>query len=163
MNAWPLLEDPLTPPVVAPPASKAETGRDLRTGAVSRGLVTPFVRGPSDFTSGTGAEVVRSNVRQILGTLAGSDDTDGELPWRWEFGSLLRVLRARLNSAVLEEQSRYFVGQAISRWEPRARVRSVTVDRDGEKHFIRLRWDLVASNDPSRVLVPGLETSVSLG
>ena len=55
------------------------------------GLLSPFRRGARDFVSGGGVELVRSSVRQILGTRAAVGKFAGELPWRPNFGSKLWV------------------------------------------------------------------------
>jgi phage baseplate assembly protein W len=82
------------------------------------GLVRPFVRG-RDLKHGSGAEVILSNVGQILGTDLGT------LPWRPELGSELNRLRHRQNTPVLREVARLCVEKAVTRWEPRANVRGV--------------------------------------
>jgi phage baseplate assembly protein W len=130
------------------------------------GLLRPFRRdGRSDFAADGGEAVVRSAVGQILGTIGSSDYTQGELPWRTEFGSLLHLLRHQKNDRVLQELARVYVVDALKRWEPRVVVTSVVVARetqDGEDVLaIRLRYNVISTNVPgNNVVLSGLEQSV---
>ncbi len=85
---------------------------------VLTGLMRPISRG-RDLRSGTGVELILSNVGQVLGTEVGT------LPWLPEFGSELQSLRNRANGPVLRELARFRVDQALSRWEPRAQSQDV--------------------------------------
>ena len=97
--------------------------------------------------------------------MAGSDFTQGELPWNTAFGSLLHLLRHQKNDAVLQELARVHVVDALKRWEPRVRVTSVQVTRErqeGENVLsIRIRYDVISANVPgNNVILPGLEQTV---
>jgi uncharacterized protein len=84
------------------------------------GLLRPFRRDQkADFAAAGGGALIRSAVGQILGTVGSSDFTQGELPWRTEFGSLLHLLRHQKNDRVLQELARVYVVDALKRWEPR--------------------------------------------
>ncbi len=113
------------------------------------GLLRPFQRGARDFVAGGGADAVKSAVGQILGTLGGSEYTQGEIPWRPELGSLLHLLRHQKNDAALQELARVYVTDALQRWEPRVRVTGVKVTRerqDGKDVLaIRIVFDFVQS------------------
>lgn len=130
------------------------------------GVLRPFRRDQkSDFAADGGERLVRSAVGQILGTMAGSEFTQGELPWRTDFGSLLYLLRHQKNDAVLQELARIHVVDALRRWEPRVQVTSVQVTRerqDGENVLaIRLRYNLISTNTPgNNVILPGLAQTV---
>lgn len=132
------------------------------------GLVRPFRRDQkSDFAADGGERLIRSAVGQILGTMAGSDSTQGEVPWRTEFGSLLHLLRHQRNDAVLSELARVYVVDALKRWEPRVVVTSVKVTRerhDGDNVLaIRLRYNIISTNSPgNNVIVPGVEQTVTV-
>ncbi len=94
------------------------------------GLLRPFRRDrKTDFASGGGEAAIRSAVGQILGTMAASEFTQGETPWRTEFGSLLHLLRHQKNDALLQELARVHVVDALKRWEPRVQVTSVRFSR----------------------------------
>lgn len=166
--AWQIMPDPVTPAIDSDPGTVAETGRSLRSGSIGsgitgRGILLPFRRNMrSDFASGEGVELVRSAVRLVLGTVCGSDTTQGELPWRTEFGSLTQLLRLRNNSPALAELARHRVVEPLALWVPSVRVREVIVQQNGETMSLTVRYDLV---DPigTKVVVPGLETRVSVG
>jgi phage baseplate assembly protein W len=132
------------------------------------GLLRPFRRDrKADFAAAGGEALVRSAVGQILGTMASSDFTQGELPWRTEFGSLLHLLRHQKNDAVLQELARVHVADALKRWEPRVQLTSVQVSRErdrGENALaIRLRYNIISANVPgNNVIVAGVDQKVML-
>jgi hypothetical protein len=130
------------------------------------GLLRPFRRDrKADFAAAGGEALVRSAVGQILGTMASSDFTQGELPWRTEFGSLLHLLRHQKNDAVLQELARVHVADALKRWEPRVQLTSVQVTRERDRGenvlAIRLRYNIISANVPgNNVIVAGVEQTV---
>lgn len=130
------------------------------------GLLRPFRRDrKADFAAAGGEALVRSAVGQILGTMASSDFTQGELPWRTEFGSLLHLLRHQKNDAVLQELARVHVADALKRWEPRVQLTSVQVTRERDRGenvlAIRLRYNIISANVAgNNVIVGGLEQTV---
>lgn len=130
------------------------------------GLLRPFRRDrKADFAAAGGEALVRSAVGQILGTMASSDFTQGELPWRTEFGSLLHLLRHQKNDAVLQELARVHVADALKRWEPRVQLTSVQVTREHDRGenvlAIRLRYNIISANVPgNNVLIAGVEQTV---
>jgi phage baseplate assembly protein W len=132
------------------------------------GLLRPFRRDrKADFAAAGGEALVRSAVGQILGTMASSDFTQGELPWRTEFGSLLHLLRHQKNDAVLQELARVHVADALKRWEPRVQLTSVQVTRERDRGenvlAIRLRYNIISTNVPgNNVILQGVEQLVRL-
>ncbi len=133
------------------------------------GLTHPFRRDKKlDFASSGGRELIQSAVGQVLGTRGSSEFSQGEVPWRTEFGSLLHLLRHMKNDAVLSELARSDVLNALQRWEPRIVVRSVTTTREtssnGENILaIRVRFDVIGRNtDANNVVLEGLETKVEV-
>lgn len=93
-----------------------------------RGIITPFRRDQiNDFANGGGKALLRSHLEQILGVrCASAGITQGEYPWRPEFGSLLDVLRHRnTNDASTQELARKFVVDAVARWTKLVRVTDV--------------------------------------
>ena len=130
------------------------------------GAIRPFRRDQkSDFATAGGEALIRSAVGQVLGTMCSSDFTQGELPFRSEFGSLLYLLRHQRNDNVLQELARVYVVDALKRWEPRVVVTGVQVTReqqDGENVLaIRIRYDVIAINVPgNNVILAGVEQSV---
>jgi hypothetical protein len=130
------------------------------------GLTRPFQRDlRSDFAAAGGEQLVRSAVGQILGTVGSSDFTQGELPWRTDFGSLLHVLRHQRNDNVLQELARVYVVDALKKWEPQVVVTSVQSTReqhDGENIIaIRLQYNVISANTPgNNVILAAVEQNV---
>ncbi len=162
---------PLLPEVPTSTPATAETLQERAAQGAAQeflgfGLLRPFRRDlKADFAADGGERLIRSAVGEILGTMAGSDFTQGEVPWRTEFGSLLHLLRHQKNDAVLQELARVYVVDALKRWEPRVIVTSVKVTRetqDGENILaIRLRYNVISTNVPgNNVLLQGVEQTV---
>lgn len=135
------------------------------------GLLRPFVRDRKrDWAADGGARLVAACIGQILGTRCSSEFTQGELPWRDEFGSLLYLLRHRPNDETTRELARVYVAEAVARWEPRAKVTAVMVTTEDAGGglgrvltVIRVRFDLVSQSGPGNaVLLQGLEVDVAL-
>ncbi len=98
--------------------------------SIGRGIVSPLRRSSNDVVTATDIDLLKNNMRQILGTRAGSEYSTGELPWRTEFGSLLHILRHRPNDIVTQELARIYVVEALGRWEPRIRITSVKITKE---------------------------------
>ncbi len=82
-----------------------------------RNLLTPFRRDlKSDFASGTGEDLERSKVTQVLATEGATPRTSGELPWRTNFGSALHLLRHQRNDEALAELARVYCRDALTKW-----------------------------------------------
>ena len=135
------------------------------------GILTPFRRGPADFVAGGGVELVQSMVGQVLGTRSGSDFTEGELPWRGDFGSLLHLIRHQKNDQIREELARIYVVEALSRWIPQIRVNDVEITQElgpGETRernvlVIRIVYDIIGLRQAgNEVLVPNVSQTVRL-
>jgi phage baseplate assembly protein W len=82
-------------------------------------------------------------IGQVLGTMAGSDYTEGEIPWRSDFGSLLHLLRHRNNDPVTAELARVYIGEALARWIPQIRLIDVRTEKrkgpEGEENVLEVR------------------------
>lgn len=95
-----------------------------------RGIITPFRRDQiNDFANGGGKALLRSHLEQIIGVRCASPGiTQGEYPWRPEFGSLVDILRHRnANEATTQELARKFVVDAVSRWTKLVRITDVEI------------------------------------
>jgi phage baseplate assembly protein W len=90
------------------------------------GLARPFRRAAGRFATATGYEKVMQSVEQVLGTPI------GRLPWRASFGCRLFRLRHMANTVYRQELARVDVQDALQRWEPRCRVRAVTLSAPSE-------------------------------
>ena len=109
--------------------------------SVYSGLLAPFCRDKKrDFASGTGQELLRSKVLQVLMTEGQTAQTSGELPWRTAFGSGLHLLRHQRNDDVLRELALVRVREALSRWLPDVEVTELRVTREGTTLTLRLRY-----------------------
>ena len=135
---------------------------------LGNGILRPFRRDQkADFAAAGGEEVIKSAVGQVLGTMGSSDYTQGELPWRTEFGSLLHLLRHQKNDSVLQELARVYVVDALKKWEARVHVTSVQVTRErlnGDNVLaIRLKYNVISINTPgNNVILAGVEQRVVL-
>ena len=130
------------------------------------GLVAPFRRDKArDFAAAGGETLIQSAVQQVLGTASASDFTQGEIPWRTEFGSLLHLLRHQKNDVALQELAKVYVQDSLRRWEPRVVVTDLRAERlddaEGNKLVLRLRYNVIAKNVAgNEVLVEGVEQTV---
>lgn len=96
---------------------------------LGRGLLSPLHREGTDFVNGGGDGLLRGCVANVLGTRSASQDgIGGEIPWRQEFGSRLSLLRHRNLGAVTQELARFYIEDALERWEPRVVVTVVEVE-----------------------------------
>jgi phage baseplate assembly protein W len=110
----------------------------------------------SDYITAGGVALVAAAVGQVLGTVASSLVTNGELPWRVEFGSQLELLRHRNVDATFVDIARVYVVEALQRWEPRCVVTDVdiTVEYEGEaRSFLHVYFDISSANAPSSVII----------
>lgn len=123
------------------------------------GILTPFRRGPADFVAGGNLEILQSMISQVLGTKSGSDFTQGELAWRDDFGSLLRLLKNQNNDLVRAELARVYVVDALARWIPQIRIKDVEISRQvgpqGEENILAIRmvYDVIGINRPGNVVL----------
>ena len=118
---------------------------------LGRGPIRPFSRSTTDVSTASGAALVKSAIGQILGTRAGSDTAQGELPWRPDFGSQLYLLRHGNHSRAMNSLAQVYVQDALSQWEPRADVTDTDVEfqertTGGYALVVRVRYRLIAEN-----------------
>ncbi len=107
---------------------------------LGRGIVTPFRRaGSADFENADGFELVKSAVREVLGTIGDSSLASGELPWKTEFGGSLHILRHRNLLEDLAAEARILVERALLTHEPRVEVTDVEVDPVPEETTLKIR------------------------
>ena len=105
-----------------------------------RGLLSPFQRDRKrDFASGSGTELLRSKLRQVLLTRGAAHGAEGEMPWRTSFGSALDRLRHQRNDAVLAELARVYVRDALAKWIPSAKLTRISIEREGSSIFLKIR------------------------
>jgi phage baseplate assembly protein W len=130
---------------------------------LGRGLINPFVRRSSDFAYAEGVELIRSSVRQILGTRAAVGGFSGEIPWRPDFGFKFWYVKHRQNNYVLRDIVLAYVQDALTQ-EPRVAVSDVDIEIDPENTMtVRVIYSIIDSNvDENRVELPFLEEVVSI-
>jgi uncharacterized protein len=120
------------------------------------GLAFPMQLGVAGLAQSSGRAKVEQSIRIILGT------QHGERVMRPLFGSNLRALAFAPNNASTANLARYYVTEALGRWEPRIDVQDVTVTSDnlGAKLFIDVSYRLRATGDVHNlVFVLNLESA----
>jgi phage baseplate assembly protein W len=159
---WPLVTTPA--PGIPADVVVNPFDRILSIGAQAHlgyGLLRPFRRDKkNDFANDGGVALVKSAVGQVLGTMASSDYTTGEMPWRTEFGSLMHLLR-HANIDESQELARYYILQALQTWEPRVLLKRASVTEgkspEGEPTVLEVRvvYDVIKENsDGNQVVLP---------
>lgn len=147
-----LVPSPETQKAQTPGKSSSGTRAVVNPIAFGHGVVRPFIRdGQGDWAHSADIALVRAEVGQVLGTLGSSGTTQGELPWRPEFGSVLQLLRFGNLDDTLAELARTYVIDAIRVWLFRVRVKdaSASIDHSAGALIITIRYDILASNKRS--------------
>jgi phage baseplate assembly protein W len=108
-----------------------------------RGLAFPLQLGVAGLAQAAGGERVRQAIRMILGT------RPGERVMRPDFGSHLTSLAFAPNNGETANLARYYVADALDRWEPRIEVVDVVVTNDnvGGRLLIEVSYRLRATQD----------------
>jgi phage baseplate assembly protein W len=150
----------------APTSGDADNEYAQNNNPLGYGLALPFTRQSTDFYTAEGAELVKSCIRQVLGTRAGVGAYRGELPWRPNFGSQLHLLRHQLQSLASPAAARVYVIEALRAWEPRITVTGVhaeTVQRDGGTALIvKVRYALRSDDEEIGSVVLPNEVAVEV-
>lgn len=137
---------------------------------LGRGVLRPFRRDEkNDFANAEGADLVRACVGQLLAMEASSENVRGELEWDPARGSQLYKLRHANNDAVLREMAKFYVTDALRRFEPRVRLTAIgvsgTYGPDGSLSvlLIRVKYDLLSSNNAAnQVVLSGVKQTISI-
>ena len=104
---------------------------------VGNGLIKPLRRlSGNDFLSATGPALIKSAIQQILGTRT------GELPWRPAFGTNLESYRHRSMTEPQLQSLIATIQTALTIWEPRLSVTSVTAESEENKIRVRIVWTI---------------------
>ena len=105
------------------------------------GILSPLRRDKKrDFASGSGDDLLKSKIIQVLATEGATPRSSGELPFRTDFGSGLHLLRHQRNDDVLAELARVYVRGALHKWVPEVEVVGVEVTREGASLQIWVRY-----------------------
>ncbi len=129
------------------------------------GIRRPFQRDQKgDWANVCGEPLVRAAISQILGTRAQGRTTNGEIPWRPEFGSIIQHLRFRRMDDVMLEVTRTYVVDAITRWEPRVSIiaTEITRDDDAATLIIDVLYNVLSAPGSSSVVAQNLFESVTV-
>lgn len=126
------------------------------------GIIRPLQRDlKNDFATGSGAELFKARIGQILGTKARTPNAAGEVPWRTDFGSWLHLLRHLNKSEAFDHLAHAYVIRALQRWEPSVVVKNTKVDREAPKAAILVvLFDVVDAT--GRVTIANQEARVPL-
>lgn len=117
------------------------------------GLITPLRRsGGNDFVVSSGVPLVRSCIRQIVGT------NRGELRWRPAFGVTLQKYKNKINNPDLEDLVSNDITDAITQFEPRVTLSAVTTRRAGNQLIARISWAVIDRNTPDNQVLLGPDT-----
>lgn len=120
---------------------------------LGRGLVTPLRRlGPSDFVSSEGPELVRSALKQIVGTRR------GDLRWRPTFGLVIDQSRNKLENEDLAALLSSDIEAAVRQFEPRIDMLNITVKFSGTQTIIRIDWNIIDKNTAENQVILGPDT-----
>jgi phage baseplate assembly protein W len=111
-----------------------------------RGIAFPFDRGATSFPQqNTDAELVKQSIIQILLT------EQGERLMRPTFGSGLMSKVFENNGALLESLIQAEVRTAIGKWEPRAMVQGVDIQRKDSTITVTVSFIVISNRQQSAV------------
>lgn len=134
-----VVPDASSPRQIVGGEAPASSSQSATSTVIGGSVIGPFRRdGKGDVANASGLELIRSNVELVLSTIASSNYTLGELPWRPEFGSLLHLLRFRNNDAVLRQLAQQYVIDAVELWEPRVRIKDTRIDQDVDAGLLKI-------------------------
>jgi phage baseplate assembly protein W len=106
-----------------------------------KSIRAPFMRDRKrDLASASGPELLASKVEQVLGTEGDTATSSGEMPWRTAFGSGLYALRHHNSDDALAALGYVYARDALRRWVPEAELLGVTVTREGDALYVRIRF-----------------------
>lgn len=115
-----------------------------------RGLSFPFQLGTAGLSQSAGVRKVEESIRIILGTQY------GERVMRPDFGCNLASLVFAPNNASTANLARYFVEEALTRWEPRIELVDLAVANDNLRAalLIDITYRLRATREVRNLVYP---------
>lgn len=129
------------------------------------GLTIPFARSSRDFANACGVDLIRSCVRQLLGTRAAVGEFPGDLQWRPDFGNKIWILRHRNNDVLLREEASAFIQEAL-RFEPRVQTTEVVAsvnEQNPNRLDLLVRYRIIDTNTlDNRVILPEFEEVITI-
>lgn len=120
---------------------------------LGNGIIAPLQRrAGADFLSSSGVPLVRSALRQIVGT------RKGELRWRPNFGLTIDRRRHQVNNDALAVLVKADIEAAVRQFEPRVDVVQVEVRSDKNTLIARVGWNVIDKNVPGNQVILGPDT-----
>jgi uncharacterized protein len=118
--------------------------------ALGRGLAVPLGLGRTGLAQAAGVAKVEQAIRVLVGTLP------GQRIMRPDYGCALGTLAFAPNSTSTADLARYYVTDALARWEPRVEVVDVAVANDAVlgRLVIDVRYRLRATREVRRLVHP---------
>lgn len=110
------------------------------------GIACPFrFTSAQDFANAEGVDLVRSDLMELMGI------EEGEVPWRPDLGTRLNRLRQRSNTQALGALARVSIDRAVSRFEPRIRVKAVSSPKPiNNKMELDLEYEVAGKPDTAK-------------
>jgi len=109
-------------------------------------------RGGNDFVFGSGVPLIRSTIRQIIGT------RKGEIRWNPAFGAAMDRQRHKLSTESFAAMVAEELQAAIRQFEPRVRVIDVKVTRFDTTVIARINWSIIDRNVAGNRVLLGPDT-----
>ena len=106
-----------------------------------RSLLTPFRRDKkNDFASGSGNELLKSKIIQVLMVEADTPKSSGELPWRTSLGSAVHLASHHRNDSIIAELVRVYARDALKKWLPQITVTRLDVQQEQAAILLKVRY-----------------------
>lgn len=107
---------------------------------IGTGVLCPFRRdGKGDFANGSGLELLKSDVGELLGLVGSSATEPGELPWDPDRGSRLPMMKHRhLHSIMVRALADQLSSGVLREYEPRVRPGEVRVTTEDESATLKV-------------------------
>lgn len=122
----------------------ALTLEQYKKNLLGNGLIAPLRRGASrDFVSGSGEDLLRSCIDQILGT------KPGELLWRPTFGMDVESYRHRNMPQAVQQLLADQIRQALLNFEPRLSDVQVQTQQEDSTLYVRVMWTVTTQSASS--------------
>ena len=107
---------------------------------MSASILSPLRRDRKrDFASGSGLELLKSKIIQVLMTEGDTPRASGELPWRTGFGSAIHLLRHQRNDEVIVEMARVYIRDALKKWLSEVELVNLRVINNGSALLLNVR------------------------
>lgn len=147
---YPLSADPAPLPAT-PTADATPTLANASPTVTGRGLLLPFRRNQrDDFANGTGRELWQSRVELLLSVDGPTETSTGEIAWRPDEGTAIRLLRHKNNTSILRSMAEAYIRQGFQRsFRGKLKLNRVTkFTKESNKVVMEVAFDVIAPNAP---------------